>query len=154
HAVERIAGTPWVIAVGVPSSAVYEPIYAAALQRTLLSLSVALFAAALLLALWRELAPRLRALQAAAAHWSGGDWAYRARISGDDELGRLAVAFDRMAEHLQRIEVQRELAQETLRLSEEHFRSLIENSSDVTIVLDLQGAISYVSPSVQRVLGY
>jgi two-component system, sensor histidine kinase and response regulator len=104
--------------------------------------------------LWRGLAPRLRALQDAAAHWSGGDWSYRARIGGDDEVGRLAVAFDTMAERLQRAEVQRELAQEALRLSEEHFRSLIEHSSDVITVLDAQGAINYVSPAIERVLGY
>jgi PAS domain S-box-containing protein len=64
------------------------------------------------------------------------------------------MAFDSMAERLERAEVQRELAQEALRVSEEHFRSLIENSSDVIIVLDEQGIMNYVSPSVQRVLGY
>ena len=38
--------------------------------------------------------------------------------------------------------------------SEEHFRALIENSSDVTMLLTVDGAVSYVSPSVEHVLGY
>lgn len=41
-----------------------------------------------------------------------------------------------------------------LRRSEEHFRALIENSSDYVMILDRQGSIQYVSPSVERILGY
>jgi diguanylate cyclase (GGDEF)-like protein/PAS domain S-box-containing protein len=40
------------------------------------------------------------------------------------------------------------------RKSEERFRSLIQNSSDVIMVLGTDGVPTYVSPSVQRVLGY
>jgi signal transduction histidine kinase/CheY-like chemotaxis protein len=56
----------------------------------------------LLLLLWWLQAPRLRALQTAAAHWTRGDWAYRAGIEGADELGQLGIAFDGMAARLQR----------------------------------------------------
>jgi diguanylate cyclase (GGDEF)-like protein/PAS domain S-box-containing protein len=41
-----------------------------------------------------------------------------------------------------------------LRSSEERFRTLIENSSDVITILDREGVILYESPSVTRVLGY
>ena len=41
-----------------------------------------------------------------------------------------------------------------LRESEEHFRVLIENSSDLITVLDGDGSIRYESPSLERVLGY
>jgi PAS domain S-box-containing protein len=43
---------------------------------------------------------------------------------------------------------------EALRLSEERFRSLIQNLSDIIMVLDATGAILYASPSVQRIAGY
>lgn len=42
----------------------------------------------------------------------------------------------------------------TLLESEEHFRSLIENSSDVIASLDTKGYLTYISPSVERMLGY
>ena len=41
-----------------------------------------------------------------------------------------------------------------LRQSEEHFRALIENSSDYVMVFDRDGKITYVGPSVERLLGY
>ena len=51
-----------------------------------------------------------------------------------------------------RTQVKRE--QEALRASEEYFRSLIENSTDMIHVLNVDGIIQYASPSVERLLGY
>jgi PAS domain S-box-containing protein len=41
-----------------------------------------------------------------------------------------------------------------LQESEEHFRSLIENASDIIILLDTNGCITYASPSMKRIGGY
>ncbi len=48
----------------------------------------------------------------------------------------------------------RRRAEEELRRSEEHFRSLIENASDIITILAQDGTIRFTSSSVQRVLGY
>jgi diguanylate cyclase (GGDEF)-like protein/PAS domain S-box-containing protein len=48
----------------------------------------------------------------------------------------------------------RKRAEEELRRSEERFRSLVQNASDVVTVIDADGITRYVSPSVERVLGY
>ena len=40
-----------------------------------------------------------------------------------------------------------------LRRSEERFRSLVRNSSDVILIIDAEGTIGYESPAVARVLG-
>ena len=45
-------------------------------------------------------------------------------------------------------------AEEDLRESERHFRSLIENVSDVIIQLDADGVAHYVSPSIRPIFGY
>ncbi len=50
--------------------------------------------------------------------------------------------------------VQRRRAEQALRESEEHFRSLIENALDLISILGADGRIHYVSPAVRRVLGY
>ncbi|MCM2466856.1 PAS domain S-box protein [Methanoculleus oceani] len=41
-----------------------------------------------------------------------------------------------------------------LQESEVHFRSLIENASDIILLLDTKGRITYASPSVKRLGGY
>jgi len=48
----------------------------------------------------------------------------------------------------------REEAFHEVRRSEEYFRSIIENASDIIAIVGLDGRIRYGSPSVERVLGY
>jgi len=48
----------------------------------------------------------------------------------------------------------RRRAQEALKESEERFRTLVQNSSDVIVIIDEKGLFAYESSSVQRVLGY
>ncbi len=39
-------------------------------------------------------------------------------------------------------------------MSEERFRSLIQNASDLIMILDEDGTIRYESPATERILGY
>jgi PAS domain S-box-containing protein len=48
----------------------------------------------------------------------------------------------------------KERVEESVRRSEERFRALVQHGSDVIIVIDLEGALLYVSPSISRALGY
>ena len=107
------------------------------------------------------------------------DYTIRAVKHGRDEMGMLIDGFNEMLGQIQerdaklqnardeleqRVEertkeLQEEIAErkrieEVVRRSEEHFRSLIENGSDMISVVDLDGTIRYESPSVERVLGH
>ncbi|MBL8798650.1 MAG: PAS domain S-box protein, partial [Planctomycetia bacterium] len=49
---------------------------------------------------------------------------------------------------------ERKRAEEALRRSEERFRALVEKSSDLLVLLDAQGTVTYVTPAVTPLLGY
>ncbi len=81
------------------------------------------------------------------------------RVMGGDDtlLATLAVAAMMMGALLvlrqfAEIEENRRLFRAQIQ-SESRFRSVVQNSSDVVLVVDPQGAIAYVSPSVGRVFG-
>lgn len=59
-----------------------------------------------------------------------------------------------VAERTQELLQANEAAERALRASEARFRALIENSLDITSIVDATNTVRYVSPSVERILGY
>jgi PAS domain S-box-containing protein len=78
----------------------------------------------------------------------------RARDELELRVRERTAELRRANEELRAEIARRELTEETLRESEERFRLLIQNSSDIVAVFDADGIITYQSPSVERVLGY
>src|SRR5690606_3984612 len=66
--------------------------------------------------------------------------------TGSDEVGHLATAFNAMLGKVS----ERDAA---LRVEKERFRALIEHAADVIGVVNADGVVSYVSPSIEQVLG-
>jgi diguanylate cyclase (GGDEF)-like protein/PAS domain S-box-containing protein len=89
------------------------------------------------LALALDVAPSL--LDAQAAH-------------GLAALGLLGLALT--THRIARMSADREAAEASVRAREQQFRVLVKNSTDMIVVLDRNGAISYVSDSVRNVFGY
>ncbi|MEA2584505.1 MAG: hypothetical protein QOF33_2590 [Thermomicrobiales bacterium] len=48
---------------------------------------------------------------------------------------------------------ERRRAEEELRRSEERFRSLVQNASDVIVIVDRVGVVRYASPAMERIIG-
>lgn len=71
---------------------------------------------------------------------------YEPMLNLDDlVVGAIGVAID---------VTEQRTAEEALRKSEEKYRELVENINDVLFTIDYRGRIAYVSPVIERVLGY
>jgi PAS domain S-box-containing protein len=74
-------------------------------------------------------------------------WEYRNTMETNDLRAPIVHGIARDVTEL-------EEAFRAVRNSEEHFRSIIENTSDIIAIVELDGRTGYESPSVERVLGY
>ena len=113
----------------------------------LMSLMVFVFGVAAAYGISIYLTRPLGEIVRAADRIAEGDLSQRAHVTSDDEVGRLATSFDAMVDSL-------ESAYEALRASEARFRAVIEHTTDVIVLVDAEGTLTYVSPSVADVLGY
>ena len=95
----------------------------------------------------RSITRPLASLGRAAQALARGDFAPNLAIAGNDELANLGAVFNQTAQQLDSLYGQ-------LRLSEAHFRSLIENAAELIVVVDRTGHVTYASPSSTRMLGY
>ncbi len=112
-----------------------------------LGIACAFALAVALMFLTRRLTEPLRYLMAGADQIGRGHLDTRIALRTQDEFSQLAEVFNRMAGHFQETLT-------TLQHREEHFRAIIENASDIVTILDAEGMFLYVSPSIERILGY
>jgi PAS domain S-box-containing protein len=75
-------------------------------------------------------------------------------IDRTDEVGQLARSLLHMIDALGAREQHLKWAEESIRRSERHYRSLIENVSDVIVLLDGVGKARYISPSLEGLVGF
>ena len=72
----------------------------------------------------------------------------------NQELHKENSALKQRIRELEQSESERKSASEALLGSEEYFRAIIQNSSDIILIVDKLGTITYASPSIERFLGY
>src|ERR671917_69117 len=69
-------------------------------------------------------------------------------------LGETLEDGERLFTAIIRDVTERKKIEKVLKESEERFRSLVRNTSDIITLLDADGTVRYVSPAVERVTGY
>lgn len=84
-------------------------------------------------------------------------------LTGSDRVVQILMRIDVIKDALDKVIgfvavstdiTKRKEAEKKLQESEQRFRSLIENSTDIIQILDKNGIFQYVSPSLERILGY
>jgi diguanylate cyclase (GGDEF)-like protein/PAS domain S-box-containing protein len=97
-----------------------------------------------------ESGSRVRTFETRVRRWDGPViWVRFSLRAFRDEEGRI-VRYEGAMEDV----TDRRRAQEALQGSEERFRALVQNASDMISILDPDGSVRYASPSHQRLLGH
>lgn len=98
----------------------------------------------------------LKALQANLRHLT---WQAKMVESGDYSqqvafMGDFSVAFNTMIRRLAQAEENEKKYIQALEESEQKYRLIAENTDDVILLMDQNLNVSYVSPSIEKLLGY
>ncbi|NTU65469.1 MAG: PAS domain S-box protein, partial [Chloroflexi bacterium] len=163
-----IGRTEWTIVTELPQAEAYQYSRSAIVMIGGGMLAISIIMIGLLRRNLRRLVFQpMTQLQTGAERIGQGDLSYRVRLIRQDEIGRVAQAFDDMAEHLQQRDrqvaeqnaalaaevLERQRAEETLHASETQLRRITDNMRDVISEIDAQGNILYASSSHLWVLG-
>jgi signal transduction histidine kinase len=104
YGVARAGNTGYALSVGLPSSVLYAPAWQQLIVYTLVGLLVASCAVAAALLIARSIARPVSLLSAAAQKFGEGDFSARAPSAGEDEMSRLGLNFNAMAQRLEKRE--------------------------------------------------
>jgi PAS domain S-box-containing protein len=72
----------------------------------------------------------------------------------EEKVAARTAALAKVNDNLEAEITERWRAEQQLRVSEERFRALVQNASDLITILEEDGTIQYASPSHERILGY
>jgi signal transduction histidine kinase len=104
YGVARAGSTGYSVSVGVPSSVLYGPAWQQLTVYILVGLLIALCTVAAALLIARSIGRPVRLLSLAAQQFGEGDFAARAPSAGEDEMSRLGMNFNAMAQRLEQRE--------------------------------------------------
>src|SRR5690606_23676463 len=160
----RVEGTPWSILVAFPFDEILSQPVAFIRWQLGTGLLLLLVATAIALALLGRLTGSLSELADAARAISAGDYGRRTRVEGEDEVGTLGRAFNRMAESVEgahkQLGAQLDLiaaANERHQRTSERLEHLISSSRAIIYTLQITRTgteLDWISDNILSVLGY
>lgn len=143
-----IEGLNWRYYRLVPVDEILEPMNQLFQSLALLvALIVGILALVMRNSISRLIAKPIARLTQIAENFGRGDFSLRSRMTGYDEVGVLASAFDHMADHL-------ESDRELIVSNEQRYRDVIEHIKEIIYQIDIAGRFTFLSPAWQKLSGY
>jgi signal transduction histidine kinase len=102
YGLSRVGNTGYVVMVGVQSAVLYASAWRQLMSYTVIGLIVVLCTVTAALLIARSIARPVRLLGFAAEEFGGGNFSARAPTEGEDEISRLGMNFNAMAQRLQK----------------------------------------------------
>ncbi|MDB4874296.1 MAG: Histidine kinase [Gemmatimonadetes bacterium] len=177
-----VAGTPWRVWVGIPEAAATRDTYAYLMRMVLLSAVLIIVGGLLSWRLIRHVISPLSHVARASEDLAAGRYASRAPVHRDDEVGRVALSFNSMADAIQaatldlenqqvELEAQQAELEETneelqnsvdvaidaldaAKRSEARASAVVEGAFAAVITTDADGRIIEFNPAGERIFGY
>lgn len=146
-AVSSPSKVKWYASVGVPSKEIFSPIQKDILRSISFSLLILVLALAISWLFGTRIVSPLSRLAHGARELSAGRLGIKVAVRTGDELEDLARNFNQMSVELKENE-------ETLRESEERFRSLVQSAVDGIISADSSGKIISWNRGAENIFGY
>ena len=128
----------WTLLVEIDSNEALQPVAAIGRNAVIAAIAVTLLISALLFIFYRTIVAQLRGLSLAALRISEGDYDTRVPVKGTDEIGWLAETFNLMASQISE-------RNSALTESEERLNSILDNSSAIVYMKDLDGRYIFVN---------
>lgn len=82
-----------------------------------------------------------------------GNLSHRAVVQGNDELAQLALAFNKMAEEIERTQEELKKSNEVLAKEKSLIQAIVENTPDGLVLLDPNGNVVFANPAARAFLG-
>ncbi len=146
-----IAGTLWLVIVELERDRVLAPAQTYLRRMAVVALIVVLLGAAGAWAVSRGITTPLRRLTEAAETVAAGGQAPRVPVGRPDELGRLAEAFNVMAERVARA---RQGLEAEVSETEARLQIITETAHDAIVSADEHGHIAFWNPGAARLFGH
>lgn len=135
------------LAVVSPTSDILDVVNSVAHRSLLIVLLFSIVGAVIALGLSRFLTLPLRRITDAISHFGEDYWNVELPTSRSDEIGVLARAFNKMADH---IRYQLQILEE----KERRQRVILETAAEGIVVADPQGLIEELNPAAERLFGF
>lgn len=142
-----VHGTGWTVRVDRPYNETFLPIGELIYTVVMLFCLGLMFALIASIVITRSIAGPIWRLAAGTNLIGEGNLEYRFPVTSFRELRTLAESFNRMLEQLQE-------QNKALRDSEQRYRHIAENSSDIVFTLDRSGILTYINRKAEEISGY